>query len=484
MSAALRNAWLDAGDPIRAERNARLLFRFAVAAVIAACTYYGVTAKTADPLHLYEGLLMLVLAAIPAIRWARNGGQQLPIFEVFMLTTANTYALPLLNGHESLRMYPPELISSAGFTVLLFQVVCILTFYGVRGRPGRTPFYTDEVLGGDLTRFVGLGLTITTIYTFVSIYTDLIPQELASIFRAVFYGIGLVSIFVLSRQTGIGLLKPQERAWFIFNMVSQVTMMFSTLFLVGGVSWLVLALLGYVSGSRRIPFVTLGICVAVLAILHNGKSSMRAEYWRADGFRKQAEFVELPSFFTKWVEYGVTTVPGNDPDEEQQLAAKLLDRTSLFHLLCLVQAQTPDWKPFLNGETYWGIPAQFVPRILWPDKPLAHAATSTMSVYYGLQRIEDTATTTIGFGMLIESYVNFGMFGVAGFAAFFGFFYKQVHARCADSPMLSFAGLFTVVLMAWSFQTEAPLGMWLSSMFQACVAVMAVPFLLRNLFGR
>ena len=483
MSASPRNAWLDADDPVRAEKNARLLFRFSVAGVVAACAYYGVTARTADPLHLYEGLLILVLAATPAMRWARNGGRQLPIFEVFMLTTANAYALPLLNGHDSLRMYPAGVITAAGFTVLVFQVVCLLVFYTVQGRPGRTPFYTREVLGGEISRYIGLGLTLTTIYTFVSIFTDIIPYEFGSILRAVFYGIGLVSIFVQSRQAGLGLLSPQERTWFVINMAAQVIMMFSTLFLVGGVSWLVLALLGYVSGSRRLPIVAVAISLLVLGLLHNGKSGMRAQYWNSDGEREQVDFTALPSFFAEWVLLGATTAPGDDR-QEQQLTAKLLDRTSLFHLLCLVEYYTPERKPYLNGETYVGLPAQFVPRILWPDKPVGHAATYMMSVHYGLQRAEDTAKTTIGFGMLIEAFVNFGLLGVVGFAAAFGAFYKQVHTRCADSPMLSYAGLFTVVLMAWSFQTETPLSMWLSSMFQACVAVMGLPFMLRNLFGR
>jgi hypothetical protein len=40
-----------------------------------------------------------------------------------------------------------------------------------------------------------------------------------------------------------------------------------------------------------------------------------------------------------------------------------------------------------------------------------------------------------------------------------------------------------VLLMAWSFQTELTLSIWLSSLFQAAVAVLGMPFVLRNFLG-
>ena len=148
-----------------------------------------------------------------------------------------------------------------------------------------------------------------------------------------------------------------------------------------------------------------------------------------------------------------------------------------------MQSITPEKKPFLNGLTYANLPAQFVPRFFWPNKPGAHESTSQMSIYYGLQRMEDTSRTTIGFGMTIEAYVNFGLPGVIMLGVFLGWFYKLVDGLTRHSPLMSYAGLFTVVLIAWSFQTEMPLSMWTSSMFQACVAIMGIPFLIRNFLG-
>jgi len=111
---------------------------------------------------------------------------------------------------------------------------------------------------------------------------------------------------------------------------------------------------------------------------------------------------------------------------------------------------------------------------------VAHESTYRLSVYYGLQNEEDTKSTTIGFGMLSEAYANFGFTGAAILGALFGFVFKKVSIWTRFSPMLSYGGLLLVLLMAWSFQTELTLSIWLSSMFQACVAVLGTPFLLRR----
>jgi hypothetical protein len=237
----------------------------------------------------------------------------------------------------------------------------------------------------------------------------------------------------------------------------------------------VLGLLGYVSGGKKIPLVALALFLPSIAILHNGKSTMREKYW--EGGAPTPSLVGLPAFYIEWIGYGL----------DQEIQAKrtdsnrILERTSLFHLMCLVISITPERQPFLAGETYAHVPGQFVPRLFWAGKPVGHISTYTLAIYYGLQRPEDTAKTTIGFGLLTEAYANFGYYGLVFIGIFFGAFFKIVSAWAADSPILSYGGMFLVVLMAWSFQTELTMSIWLSSLFQACVAVLGLPYLLRNI---
>jgi hypothetical protein len=448
---------------------------FGLAAVEA---YYAFTAQVRDPIHLQLGMVMLLLAGLPCLLWAKRGRASLPIFETLMLTTANAYALPLLNGHHELIFYRPDDITSAAFAIVLFQLAALAAYEVTGGRPSLHPFWREEVVSDDLGRWLTYGMALNTIYTVVSRFTEIVPAEIASVLRAIFFGIGIICTFISSRRLGEGRLAPGERFFFLLNLLLQAVAMVSTLYLVGAISTLLLALVGYVSGSGRIPFVTAGVILFSLAILHHGKPEMRKIYW-GDHAQPLPTASQLPGFYSEWIRYGLK----HDRDDDE-IAGKLIERTSLFHLMCLVVSVTPSTQPFLEGETYRDIPAQFVPRLLWPDKPLGHVSTSKLSVYYGLQTEEETLTTTIGFGMVTEAFANFGWWGVAALGAVLGFCIKKFQRWGLDSPLFSYGGLILVILLAWSFQVEFTLSIWLASLYQACVAVLLIPFALRKILGR
>jgi hypothetical protein len=471
-------------DALRAEleirKRSHRLFSFGLGAVGAAMCYYGFTAKVSDPLHVYAGLTMFALAALPALLWAKRGGTQLPVFEVQMLTGISTFALPLLDSHEKMQEYSNDVISSAAQLVLLYQIAAIVTHTMVGGRPGKTAFYTKEVLSHGFQKFISVGLVISTIYTFINVfYEGLIPYEVNSICRAGFSGIGLISTFVEMRRWGLGQLKPGESGMISFLLLTQVIIQVSTLFLTAGMAIMILAALGYISGSRKIPLIPILVILPVLGVLHNGKSVMRERYWDENGHR-QVQLADLISFYSDWFDAGLSF---HSETEQKKGTAKLLDRSSLIQMLCLVIAETPDRRPYMDGKTYALIPEQFVPRFFWPSKPPAHVATNMLAIYYGLQDEDATKSTTIGFGFVAEAYANYGLFGVGIIGFIVGALYKKIQIATAQCEMLSYAGLFLVVLMAWSFQTEFTMAIWLSSFYQACVAVMGIPFLLRNLMG-
>src|SRR5207237_1184180 len=107
--------------------------------------------------------------------------------------------------------------------------------------------------------------------------------------------------------------------------------------------------------------------------------------------------------------------------------------------------------------------------------------TFQLGMYYGLQREEDTNTTTIAFGLLTESYANFGLIGAILLGAFWGYVLKKLQLWSTFSPMFSFAGLFMILLTAWSFNAELTMAAWVSSFQQAVFMVLGVPLVLRHL---
>ena len=455
------------------------MFSAGVLALIAAEAYFALNSQVRSVVHLQIGLALVFFSFLPALLWAKRQRASLPVFETLMFTGVNTYALPLLNGHRELAKYLEDDITTASLGVLLFQIVAICTYELTTGLSMRSRFWREEVISGTFGRWLSYGMVLNTIYIGISTFTELIPNDVGSVLRAAFFGIGIICTFIGCRQLGRNELSSGDKTFLFINIVLQCAGMIATLYLVTAVSLLLLGLVGYVSGSGRVPIVPCVIVLLIVAVLHHGKSAMRAKYWENE-FQGVPKFTDLPSFFAEWIKEGTTF---NEDEGNTKITSKLLERTSLFHMMCLVVSTTPSQQPFLNGETYKDIPGQFVPRFFWPNKPFAHVSTGKLSVYYGLQREEDTAKTTIGFGMLTEAYANFGFFGIGALGVLIGFFFKKLQCWAADSPLLSYGGLLVVVVLAWSFQVEFTLSIWLSSLYQACVTVLGIPFLLRNFFG-
>jgi hypothetical protein len=458
-------------------RTNHRLFNFGLVSVAVLLGYFAYNGSVDDPLHLYLGLLMIIGATLPALLWARKNDQRFPVFEVMMLTGVNTYAIPLLSGHEQLQAYSASTITSSAIGIVLFQFVANSVYALSAGRPRTSALWTEEVISSNIANYLSWGMIITTAYTMVNLLTDWIPGDLNSVIRAVCYGAGIISTFIQSRQWGQGAFPAHRKATFIVQLALQVIFSWAALFLIGGISILVLALLGYVSGGKKMPVLALVIVLPILAVLHNGKSVMREKYW--EGASPFPSLTGIPNFYLEWIGNGLDPSAARQADS-RRAGSKLLERTSLFHIMCLVVDNTPARQPFLDGLTYSYIPAQFIPSFFWNGKPPAHVATNKLSVYYGLQSEGATAKTTIAFGMVTEAYANYGFFGIALLAATAGFVIKKIGDWASFSPILSYPGLLLVVLMAWSFQSELTMAAWLSSLYQACIAVLGVPFVLRN----
>jgi len=182
-------------------------------------------------------------------------------------------------------------------------------------------------------RWVINGLIVSTLYVVAVTFLYAPPPGDAGILSAVFFGIGSGCTFIAGVAWGLNHLKRSERSIVVACIIVQFVVTSAGLVLRTGVSIVVLALVGFFFGARRLPYLAVALTLVLCAILNLGKYDLRAQYWRGDE-KTSPRLADLPDFYVNWFSAGLA------PKEKADTKAGdlLLERNSLLQMLCLVMS--------------------------------------------------------------------------------------------------------------------------------------------------
>ena len=458
--------------------HARRLVTLGSFALAGFAVWYWFNPTSNDPTLTATTIGLFALGIVPTLLWVKRCDESYPVLEIMLLTTIPFYAMPILTEHTTIGQYPVDLLEKASLAVLVFLVaaigggVTVKRFY----RPGRRrPFWHDEIIPEEKLHFTAHAVTITTVYLFLMAFTQWIPQNWVGTFRAMFMGVGTVSLFLQARFWGAGSLSVGHKTLLCFNLLLQLGILFMSLMLVAGIIFLLVVLLGYFTTARRVPWMPCVVLLPILGVLHVGKAKMREIYW--GDHAPQVGLTDVPGFFSRWFIYGLEGAPSEEDSDKMTPSVAtygLMRRASLFQIVCVAVFVTPDRRPYLDGASYNNIAAQLVPRPIWPNKPKPADSVKLLSIQLGLQTTEEAEVTSIGFGMLSEAYANFGFLGEAGLGFILGVALALVAESTATAPTFSLAGILRILCLTWCLNAESPLIVWVSSLYQACAALFAV----------
>jgi hypothetical protein len=459
----------------RGVRREYPLLRLAVAIIWALFLVFSFYSLVEESPTAVAGAIAIATAALlPGYLWADGLVPGLPVLPLHTLALLWAFALPLVAGHPEARNYDDAEVAYAAACVVLYAIVSTLCWIAIGKRP---------VAAGRLFRVLprerGFALFIVAIFagsvfTMLSILNMIyLGPGLYGILRSVVLSFASIAMFVLSLRLGAGELSAFQRLLFLAAAVVFVIAQTVTLYLIGSIITIASALIGFTIGRGRVPWATIMAVMVVFGFLHNGKAAMREQYW--EGQDMSIKFGDLPQFFTDWVAAAADEIGSG---REGTGKIPIYERVSLMHLLLMAQRNTPDFVPFLKGETYTLIPALLVPRILSPDKPDSHEGTAILNQQFGLQSLEDTQSTTVAWGLLNEGYANFGVAGVAGVAAFLGLLFGFAGRLSAGAPVMSLATMVGVTFCAIAIETEFTMGVFATVLFQSLVVLTTLlPFL-------
>ncbi|MBD2452889.1 hypothetical protein H6G80_02070 [Nostoc sp. FACHB-87] len=421
----------------------------------------------------------------PNYLWCSGQAKGMPIFPFFALTHIWTYSLPLVTHHPTVLTYSLESHLFASLTVTGFLIISTSIWFSLIKSPPRTPKYYRTLTNKKGNAFFFL-ILLAGVFFNISIYGNwgwlsLIQGGLFTALRAGILGLNALATFVLSYQLGNKELTKQQSISFIFLLVAYMVTNSLGFLLVGAASAFLLAVVAFTISRKKVPIIAILIVLICLSFLHYGKGPMRAKYWGTTTSYYLQPW-EYPTRYAEWIGYSLEYInkqnKQDDFSTDEEKKASFFERASVMQMLLLSQKKSPEPIPYMYGETYTILPELIVPRILNPNKIRAHEGTSLLNIHYKLQTREQSLTTTIGWGLLAESYANFGLMGCAGLAIILGTVYGKATRWSINAPILSVQSLFAVMMMSFAFQSEFSAGVYVAALSQSSTVLAGIALVL------
>jgi hypothetical protein len=445
-------------------------------------------------------LCVTVPVLIPIFLWVSYGAYGIPVLPLIAVLFYLYYAMPLLIG-DTLQVYKTSDLVWATLSVGYFLLAASLAAWPFlapprrRPRPasaGRASRYARSLkesslrnisLIGDLNRLIFVGLAAGVLFNAAIAGGQLgFLGSFAGLLRACVFPLTYVACYLTGFARGAGLLTGRRWLFAFGAFIAITALSMSSLFLVGGAMNIAAVVLGYVLGTKRLPWTGLIVAFALLSVLNAGKGTVREMYWARDSQSVQnASLTKVPGMLADWFVEGVSNIGST---AARARGPSLLERTSLLHMVLAVQEATPKIIPYLEGETYTMLPQMLVPRFVDPDKIESQAVLNLLSVRYGRENAENTGKTTIGWGMVSEAYANFGNLGVAAVGAVLGVLCGFLMRLSARAGPTSIAMLIAIASTLTLCNLEADFSYTMVTLFQTIVGVCLFAMLPRLRSGR
>jgi hypothetical protein len=460
--------------------------RLATAAYIclaASSAYFWFTSPWGSLVLNLQIILIAVLGVLPIIWWLKRHDDTYPLMEVMLIVIVPFYGLPMVMEHERVVLFPESTLIKSASVVVVFQLSIMAgAAFASYNHVVRnvTHWWQRELFPEGKLHLTAYTFLLTILWLLVAAFTDWVPQELLGTFRAIFFGIGIVSAFLQARLWGLGLLHQQQKIFFFFSLCLYCILASVSLLLITSLTLLLLVLVGYFSSSRRVPILAFVIVLPLFVVLHAGKAKMRSIYW--GDYAKPVTLTDLPSFYVEWFQYGLEA-GGNLGGDEEFKGSSLFERASLIQIVCFTVDVIPEKMPYLDGQSYSIVPPQVIPRFLWPNKPSPNESMKILAVHLGLLTAEQAETTSIGFGLIAEAFANAGFLSVLLLGFSLGWAMRHIALGTATCGTLSAGGIFRILCIAWCLSSEVTLAVWLSSFYQACIAIFVPLYAYRNFTG-
>lgn len=455
------------------QRNLLPFFWLLLGTYITFAISIAYTNKTIGIEDIFGAFLISAASILSLYFWCAGKAFGIPIFPLFSVTYLWTCALPLLSENRSVFTYSSSERFTASLTIAGFLSLSTFVWYQfVNNFPEPKTYYKVLKIEEGESFFLGI-LFLGNLYTIFSLagwlYLDVGSLALV---RGAILGLTAISAFAMAHRFGKGKLSANSNILYLILIATNLIVNAVSLLLVSSLTLFLISIIGYALGKGKFPWISTLIVLSLFAFLHTGKAPMRELYWQ-----QPVEPWQYPSRYIEWIDFGIKSLASKKEDSTES-EQSILERASVLQQLLLTQTSTKKGQPLLDGYTYALIPQLLIPRIFNTDKITSHEGTSILNIYYGQQTRKDTESTTIGWGLLAESYANYGFWGCGLLALVCGAGYGYISLLSINAPVFSDRYLFAILVLSYAFQTEFTAGVYVAALFQSSVTLFLFVFFL------
>lgn len=379
-----------------------------------------------SPTQLVLAMILLDLCLLPTLRYMLSASG-LPIMPVLCLSFAAQYALPVFTQEQGLLLTDGFRYLDDGDVVaaLILSIVGVCTlqiaYYSLNYRKAvrLLPHVSLPLNRRRAEIFCGavflLSLLLGRLQSQLSDQTYLQFSAIIGLLQnQMFVAVGILAWLVFS---GIG---NRAHKVFLYAIVAVAALKgFTTTMMEAMMTPLAVLFMSKWFYTKRLPVSMLIIIGVLFLFLSPVKKNIRTaikEDSAAVAERSQTDRA------ADWVNQAISYW-GESLSGRRDLAESTLDassRTDLLHTFAHIYSLTPDVVPYQYGGTYSYLTIAWIPRVFWPEKPIANASNNFFAVAYDVSTEESIKTSSFGATLMGEGYMNFGIAGVIVLMALLG----------------------------------------------------------------
>lgn len=359
------------------------------------------------------------LSLFPLAIWNRGAGTRAPMVELIILAFGAAYSLPVyLIPHKMMIASKEVPLAWDGMTEAVVWAGAgiggiIAGYYVILALDHRIklPVLDLKFSEEGYSRYIGFALVIGILTETAVAFTGFNAEAYSAIIRLLLTQ-ATIGLILLAYRTVAPDTKAKDWTFFWLYLFFATLLGLSSGMMESALIPLVLVLIVWWQARQQFPF-KLAVFIALFFVVLNPiKSEYRNLVWFGD--YQSASIVErLGAWFEAAdnIAHDRRTL-SRDADDLTGVSGAV-SRVDLLHKFAYVRMLTPGVVPYFEGATYGYLWYTWVPRFIWPSKPLATEANDMIDYSYDLRFAnQESKGTNIGIGQIAEAYANYGVGGI------------------------------------------------------------------------